>query len=131
MESEVTTIHENGILMEGTAYRDASRKSNDVVATVTKIGFKRYLRERNGIKDIIRNQRITYCVVDLYFKEPLGITKVFSNMYAQMVELKRMDDGQYQLITPDNNNSLYSYKNGKLINIEVDTPVGKVISKRI
>ena len=52
-------------------------------------------------------------------------------MYAQMLELKRMDNGQYQLITPDNNNSLYSYRNGKLISIEVDTLVGKVISKRI
>jgi len=41
-----------------------------------------------------------------------------------------MDNGQYQLIAPDNNNSLYSYRNGQLISIEVDTPVGKVISKR-
>jgi len=131
MESEVTTTQKNGILTEGTAYRNASRKSNDVIATVTKIGYKLYQRERNGVKDKIRNQRITYCVVDLYFKEPLGVTKVFSNMYAQMLELKRMDNGQYQLITPDNNNSLYSYKNGKLISIEVDTFVGKVISKRI
>jgi len=131
MESEVTTIHENGILMKGTAFRNASRQSSDVIATVTKIGFNLYKRERNGVKDKIRNQRITYCVVDLYFKEPLGVTKVFSNMYAQMLELKSMDNGQYQLITPDNNNSLYSYRNGKLISIEVDTPVGKVISKRI
>jgi len=131
MESEVTTIHENGILMKGTAFRNASRKSSDVIATVTKIGFNLYQRERNGVKDKIRNQRIAYCVVDLYFKEPLGVTRVFSNMYAQMLELKRMDNGQYQLITPDNNNSLYSYRNGKLISIEVDTLVGKVISKRI
>jgi len=131
MESEVTMIQKNGILMEGTAYRNASRKSNDVIATVTKIGFNLYQRERNGVKDKIRNQRITYCVVDLYFKEPLGVTKVFSNMHTQMLELKSIDNGQYQLITPDNNNSLYSYRDGKLISIEVDTPVGKVISKRI
>jgi len=131
MESEVTTTHKNGILMEGTAFRSANRKSSDVIATVTKIGCKRYQRERNGVKDKITNQRITYCVIDLYFKEPLGVTHVFSNMYAQMLTLKRMDKGQYQLITPENNNSIYSYRNGILISIEVDTPVGKVISKRI
>lgn len=130
MESEVTTTQENGILIEGTAYRDASRKSNDVVASVSKIGFDRYQRERNGVKDIIGNQRITYCVIDLYFKEPLGVTHVFSNMHAQMLILKGMDNGQYQLVAPDNNNSLYSYRNGQLVSIEVDTPVGKVISKR-
>ena len=131
MESEVTTTQKNGILIEGSAYRNASRKSSDVTATVTKIGYKLYQRERNGVKDKIRNQHISYCVVDLYFQEPLGVTKVFSNMYAQMLELKRMDDGQYQLITPDNNNSSYSYRNGRLISIEADTVVGKVISKRI
>jgi len=131
MESEVTTSHENGILIKGTAYRDATRRSNDVIATVTKIGSKRYQRERNGVKDIIKNQRITFCVVDLYFKEPLGVTHVFSNMHAQRLKLKRMEKGHYQLIAPDNKNSLYSYKDGKLISIEVDTPVGRVISKRI
>ena len=131
MESEVTTTQKNGILIEGSAYRNASRKSSDVTATVTKTGYKLYQRERNGVKDKIRNQHISYCVVDLYFQEPLGVTKVFSNMYAQMLELKRMDDGQYQLITPDNNNSIYSYRNGRLISIEADTVVGKVISKRI
>lgn len=130
MESEVSTTQKSGVLIKGTAYRNAS-KSSDVIATVTKIGFRIYQRERNGVKDKIKNQRITFCVVDLYFKEPVEITQVFSNMYAQTLKLKRMDNGVYQLITPDNNNSLYTYRNGELISIEVDTPVGKVMSKRI
>ena len=131
MESEVSTTQKNGVLIEGTAYRDASRKSKDVVAAVTKIGPRLYQRERNGMKDKIRNQRITFCVVDLYFKEPVAITQVFSNMYAETLPLKWMGNGIYQLITPDNNNTIYTYQNGELISIEVDTPVGKVISKRI
>lgn len=131
MESEVNTTQENGVLIKGTAYRNASRKSSDVIATVTKIGFRLYQRERNGVKDKIRNQRITFCVVDLYFKEPVEITRVFSNMYAQTLKLKRLYNGVYQLITPDNNNSLYTYRNGELISIEVDTPVGKVMTRRI
>lgn len=131
MESEVSTTQKNGVLIKGTAYRNASRKSSDVIATVIKIGLRLYQRERNGVKDKIKNQRITFCVVDLYFKEPVEITKVFSNMYAQTLKLKRMDNGVYQLITPDNNNSLYTYRNGELISIEVDTPVGKVMTRRI
>ncbi len=130
VESEVTATQKNGVLLEGTAYRNASRKSSDVIATVTKIGARLYKRERNGVKDKIKNLRITFCVVDLYFKEPVGVKQVFSNMYAEMLQLKRMKNGIYQLITPDNNNSLYTYRNGKLISIEVDTLVGKVISRR-
>jgi hypothetical protein len=131
MESEVSTTQKNGILFKGTAYRNASRKSSDVIATVTKTGFRNYKRELNGVKDKIKNQRITFCVVDLYFKEPIGVVQVFSNMYAEMLQLKRISVGKYQLITPDNNDTLYSYESGKLISIEANTPVGKVFSKRI
>lgn len=93
-ESEVTTTQENGILIEGTAYRNASRNSSDVSATITKIGFRHYQLERNGVKDKIRTKAITFCVVDLYFKEPIGVTQVFSNMYTQMQKLKRIDIGK-------------------------------------
>jgi len=131
VESEVSTTQKGGVLIKGTAYRNASRKSSDVIASVTKIGNRLYQRERNGVKDKIKNLHITFCVADLYFKEPVGITRVFSNMYAEMLQLKQVSVGKYKLITPDNNNSIYNYRNGELISIEVDTPVGKVISKRI
>lgn len=131
VESEVTTTQENGVLIEGTAYRNASRKSSDVIAKVTKTGDGIYERERNGVKDKISNQRITFCVIDLYFNEPTGIKRVFSNMYARMLRLKRIDDGVYQLITPDNKDSIYTYDKGKLVSIKIETPVGTVLSKRV
>ncbi|MBK5279445.1 MAG: hypothetical protein JJE09_11345 [Bacteroidia bacterium] len=131
MESEVTAIQQDGVLIEGTAYRDASRKSSDVIATVTKIGFQLYQRERNGVNDQIKNKNLTFCVVDLYFKEPVGVTQVFSNMYSHMLQLKRIDTGKYKLITPNNNNSIYTYVDGKLVSIEANTFVGKIFSVRI
>jgi hypothetical protein len=132
MESEISTTQKKGILIGGTAYRNASRTANDVIAKVTKIGFRRYKRERNGAKDVIKKNRITFCSIDLYFKEPVGITQVFSNMYAEMLQLKPMNFGIYELISPDNkNNSIYTYENGKLISIEAQTIVGKVFSQRI
>lgn len=131
VESEVKVIKENNVLIEGTAYRHANRGSEDVHAHVKKIGSKSYQRERNGKKSKIENLDITICMVDLYFNEPKGITSVFSNMYAEKLELKAMGAGKYQLITPDKKNSYYTYQNGKLITVEADTPVGKVLSKRV
>ncbi|MFT6134109.1 MAG: hypothetical protein ACJAZM_000592 [Cyclobacteriaceae bacterium] len=131
MESEISTTQKKGVLIEGAAYRNASRKSSDVIATVKKTGFRRYKRELNGVKDEIKNQHITFCVVDLYFKEPIGVEQVFSNMHAKMLQMKRVSVGKYRLITPDNKDSLYSYKAGKLVSIEANTLVGKVLSKRI
>jgi hypothetical protein len=131
IESEVRTTQKNGILMEGTAYRNASFKSKDITAKVANIGFSHYQIERNGVKDKIKNECITFCVVDLYFSEPVGVTQVFSNMFAEMLQLERMDIGIYQLISPDNNNSVYTYIDGQLVSIEVHTLAGKVLSKRI
>jgi hypothetical protein len=131
VESEVKVVKENGVLLEGTAYRHANRGSEDVHAHVKKIASKTYQRERNGQTSKIEKEDITMCMVDLYFKEPKGVTSVFSNMYAEKLELKPMGGGKYQLITPDKKNSYYSYQNGKLVTVEADTPVGKVLSTRI
>lgn len=131
VESEVKVVKENGVLLEGTAYRHANRRAEDVHAHVKKIASKTYQRERNGQTSKIENEDITLCMVDLYFKEPKGVGAVFSNMYAEKLQLKAMGGGKYQLITPDKKNSYYSYQNGKLVTVEADTPVGKVISKRL
>ncbi len=131
VESEVKVVKENGILVEGTAYRHANRGAEDVHAHVKKIASKTYQRERNGQTSKIEKEDITMCMIDLYFKEPKGVASVFSNMYAGKLELKAMGGGKYQLITPDKKNSYYSYQNGKLVTVEADTPVGKVLSKRI
>ncbi len=131
VESEVKVVKENDLLIEGTAYRHANRGAEDVHAHVKKIGSKTYQRERNGKTSKIENEDITVCMVDLYFKEPKGVSFVFSNMYAEKLELKAMGGGKYQLITPDKKNSYYTYQNGKLLTVEADTPVGKVLSKRV
>ncbi len=131
VESEVKATHESGILISGTSYRHANRGANDVQARVTKTGYKLYQKERNGMKGKIEGKEISTCVIDLFFREPKGIKTIFSNMYADFLTLKEISSGKYQLITPDSKDSYYTYKKGKLVTVESDTPVGKVISKRI
>jgi len=131
VESEVTIAHENGIMIKGTAYRHANRGAEDVHAMVTKIDDQTYQVERNGKKEKMENINIVFCVADLFFKEPKGIKNVFSNMYTKMLTVKELGQSKYLLVTPDNKNSYYTYQNGKLMMVETDTPLGKVISKRI
>lgn len=130
VESEVKSQHDNGILTEGTSYRHANRGAEDIHARVSKMGDKLYQREKNGMKSKIERQEITNCVIDLFFREPKGVKTVFSNMYADFLTLKEVGPGKYQLITPDKKDSYYTYKGGKLIMVESDTPLGKVTSKR-
>ena len=130
MESEIFVTKESGELIEGTAFRRASGAS-EIRSHMKKIGDKTYQRDRNGETTKLENTKITLCVVDLYFTEPKGkTTTVFSNVHGEFLEVKQLSTGKYELITPDNNNSVYTYVNGKLVMIEVDTPVGKVVTKR-
>lgn len=130
VESEVNVIHQDGVLIKGIAYRHANRGAEDVHSTVIRKGDKNYQIDRNGETEKM-TKNITFCVVDLFFQEPKGVSTVFSNMYAKALTLKEISSGKYMLTTPDNKNSYYTYQNGKLKLVETDTPLGKVVSKRI
>jgi hypothetical protein len=130
VESELTTTHENGSLIKGTAYRHANRGSSDVQAQTIRTGAKQYSVERNGKKTSIANQDIRFCVADLYFREPKGLSSVFSNMWGANVTVTPLGNGKYKVTNPDSKSSTYTYQNGNLVQMEVDTPIGTVTTKR-
>ena len=130
VEPEVQVKKENNVLTEGIAYRHSNRGSADVHAHVKRNSSSGYDCERNGKSSQIQVREITFCVIDLYFNEPKGLNSVFSNMYAQQLKLVKVGEGKYEVVTPDNKNTYYTYKSGRLISVEADTPLGKVISTR-
>lgn len=130
VESDTKITKGNEIMTEGIAYRHANRGPEDVHATTKRVSNRKYECTRNDKKTFLENTEITFCVADLYFKEPKGMSKIYSNMWAKMVAVKNLGNGIYQVTAPDNKKSLYTYKNSKLTTIELDTPAGKVISKR-
>lgn len=130
VESDTKIIKGNEIMTEGIAYRHANRGAEDVHATTRRVANKKYERNRNDKKSFLENTDISFCVADLYFKEPKGLSKIYSNMWAEMIDIKSLGSGVYQVTAPDKKKSLYTYKNSKLVTIELDTPAGKVVSKR-
>lgn len=130
VESEIASWHENGTMIKGTAYRHANRGTEDIHALITRVGEKKYTCERNGGVTHIEKE-ISYSVVDFYFKEPLGVSEIFSTMYADFLKIRKIAPGQYRLVTPDQKDSYYTYKEGRLLKIEAETPLGKVVSSRL
>lgn len=130
VESELTTTHENGTMLKGTAYRHANRGASDVHAQTTRTGANQYTIERNGSKSNITNQDIHFCVADLYFREPKGLSSIFSNMWGTNVTVASLGGGKYTVTNPDGKSSTYTYQNGSLVQMEVETPIGKVTTKR-
>jgi hypothetical protein len=130
VESEINVQYQDGIMAKGIAFRHANRGDNDIHSTITRLGDLNYKIERNGKTEKF-NYDINFSVADLFFREPKGISNIFSNMYAKFLSIKEVNKGKYILVMPDKKSSTYTYDNGKLILVESDTPLGKVISKRI
>ncbi len=127
VESEINSTHKDGLLVRSTAYRHANRGSADVHSRVDRRPDGKFTCERNG-QQRIESRKIDYMIIDLYVREPIGITELFSTMYAKFISVKAIGTGKYLVEAPDNKNSWYTYKDGKLIGIESETPLGIVTS---
>lgn len=64
--------------------------------------------------DIIRHNLVT-----LFFFEPKGIQKIYSDKFKKMVNITAIRKGKYKIVLPNKSTSIYHYKNGKCTMIEV------------
>jgi hypothetical protein len=128
-EAKVTR-NKNGVIIEGIGYRHANRGSEDVHAHTQWVGTHKYKVSRNGKSWVLENHPIDYCIADMYFNEPVGKKQVYSNMYGKNLLIEKNGEGKYRVLTPDDKDSYYTYTNGKLMEVEVSTPIGKVVTRR-
>jgi len=126
VESEVKLIKKDDQLTHSISYRHASRDSEDIVSEILKTGPQEYKVKRNGKEFELKDTKVTYCTVDLYFKEPKNIDAVFSSMYAEYLKIEELSPNRYKMSSPKSKDTYYTYKDGKLIMVEIDTPVGMV-----
>jgi hypothetical protein len=130
VESNISLVFINRALKKGIARRHANMGNENVESQVIKTDAKTYRINWNGEQKTLKTGKIDYCVVDLYFIEPKHKKYVFSTMYAQYLQIIHEGHGRYKTILPDKKDAVYIYKNGRLETIEVDIPLGKVITKR-
>lgn len=57
--------------------------------------------------------------ITLYYAEPAGIKRVFSENYQEMCDLTVIGEHAYELALPGGKVNQYIYKNGKLVEIKV------------
>lgn len=131
IESEIyATSGLDDILISSFAYRHANRGAEHIETTVKRLAGGKYSVVRNGVQKTLSTEGIKYCVSDLYFKEPVGLTSIFSNTHGDFVKLQLLSAGKYQLTLPDGKVNVFSYQNGKLIRVDVPMSVGNITFKR-
>ena len=90
-------------------------------------------REGNGYKtwdgkknDYISEKDIVYSVCCLYFKEPAGMSHVYSENYLAFCPITKVDE-YYLIEFPDGNKNYYKYQNGTCIWVEAHQKLYKII----
>lgn len=63
---------------------------------------------------------IPFSTVKLYFIEPIGIDKIFSESYLTYCKLEKVGEHKYKLSLPGNKTNYYTYKNEKLVHVLID-----------
>ena len=59
-------------------------------------------------------------VLSLYFQEPVKVTEVYSDKFQKMIRVQSLGNGKYKLTLPDGNSSIYHYRNGNCVRVEID-----------
>ncbi|MES2731312.1 MAG: DUF6134 family protein [Bacteroidota bacterium] len=123
------TTYQNEMLIAGTT----QNVMNDNVKSSSKVTWNgnHYLLQVDNDRSVLKNKRINYSMVSLYFQEPRQIAQVFSERYARFLPIKPLSDHRYELVMPDGKKNYYSYVNGICQSVEVNHTFGKIIFKLI
>jgi len=109
--TSVASHHVNGDLKEKTQTKSA-------VNPLYQVLFSGEDAPKNDKKDL--NFPISRTITSLYYKEPVNITEVYSERFAQMCSVKKLSEGNYGVNLPDGKQGIYTYKNGQCREVKTD-----------
>lgn len=102
----------------------SEKKDDNIVTKVNKVNniYKVSFNEKSHQV----NEPIVFSSVLMYFKEPIGVTKVFVERLGNFLPLTKSAPGQYEYLQPDGTKSIYRYAQGKLKEVELKRSMGSV-----
>ena len=74
---------------------------------------------------------VSYSSAILYFREPVGITEMFSENFGVNLPVEKAGDHRYKVTLPNGDRNYYQYLNGKVISAEFDKSLVNIKLKRI
>lgn len=116
--------YENGVLIQSSTIQQANGK--EMANTTTKKTAAGYSVTTNKGTSSVTEKQILFNLCKLYFEEPANVKEVWSDTYGQMLAIKSVGPGKYELTLPDGNKNYYSYHKGICTMVETNLPFGKV-----
>lgn len=119
-------LFNNGYL-ENSLY-NSEKKDENIITKVSNTGGQYHVSYND--KKFSLKGNIVFSSILLYFKEPIGVDKIFVERIGDYLPLKKTAAGVYEYHQPDGTRSIYKYEKGKLIEIELKRSLGSVYVRR-
>jgi len=123
------STYQNDMLIKGST-RNVVNKDERSASKITWNGSY-YVLEVKDERSVLKNTRINYSMVSLYFREPTQVTQVFSERHGKFLPIKSLPGHRYEITMPDGKKNYYAYANGICQLVEVQHTLGKVLFKLI
>jgi len=108
-------VYKNGKLFS--AYCKNVKNEVTEITTVLWDGMKYVIKK--GEETLQLNQLIDYSAIQLYFTEPSGKSKIFSERLGSFCEFESARTGEYVCELENGVDNIYRYKNGVLYELEM------------
>ena len=111
-------VYENDKLKKANVIIDVNDKTYANILTIRKNDA--YQITKNDKKEMMVNDDIHFATILLYFKEPIEISKCYSEQDASFNTISPMGNHSYKKVNSKNHENVYYYKNGILEEAEID-----------
>lgn len=109
-------IFKNDTLIYSKLYRRVNKKVKADQTLLFKDGQYHSINSKR--QKLLLTNPVTHNIVMLFFHEPVGIDKIFSDKFKIMVCIQKLNEQKYKLKLPNGSYSIFYYTNGKCSSIE-------------
>ena len=114
---------DNNVLVSSKMENKKNDKLNEYTY-VTRVGTGYKVQTEKGLSTIAGN--ILNVVYDIFFQEPKGGESFFIDRSGKFGSVSKVKDHSYKVEIKGDDDYTYNYENGKMIKMEVPSPLGKV-----
>ena len=108
------------VYKDGKLFSSYCKNVKDGVTEIVTIAWEgtRYIIKK-GSEVLQMNQLVDFSAIQLYFNEPKGKAKIFSERLGQFCSFIKTAEGEYECKLANGVSNIYRYKNGVLYELEM------------
>jgi hypothetical protein len=111
------SVFENGVMIWSTVYQKLN--GSERVNKKTQLMGRNYVVTKGKESETISSYPISYNMVCLFAREPVSISKVYSDAFQRFLDIQTLGEHKYKITFPDGNYNEYHYSNGLCAKVEV------------